>query len=500
MSEEKIRRRGWVKNAAIIFLALMLVFTLFSNTIMNRSLPEVVAQPAQRSTITLRVRGQGSVSANETYDVTLKETREIQSVPVKIGQTVEIGDVLTLLSDRDSTEIQEAEKALEALKLEYEKAVVAASGITYEKQNLAIRRAQEDLDKLYLEKAKGEVSDEELQAGKDKVAALKDDVKSYSEQVAYYEYMAQQAQNDGKPAFGYLTMRDLAKTKLDAAQKDLTTAEEELADLQKRRDGYSTLDDDILTAQRSIEDMVVALNEQQIADGKTQALNAIEMREMQKKIEDATANLAKLRDNTSGSEVVSQVRGVIRQINYTAGKTVTPDDVLMQIDVTDRGYTVSFAVTNEQAAQVKVGDVGEVSNYYMWGAQIQAVLDAIRNDPSKPAGQGKVLTFAIFGEVNAGEQLTITVGQRSAEYDVVVPNSAVREDTNGTFVYQLVAKSSPLGNRYIATRVPVTVIAKDDMSTAIESSLSSGWDSDFVITTSSKPLEHGMQVRQVDNS
>ena len=140
MSEEKIRRRGWVKNAAIIFLALMLVFTLFSNTIMNRSLPEVVAQPAQRSTITLRVRGQGSVSANETYDVTLKETREIQSVPVKIGQTVEIGDVLTLLSDRDSTEIQEAEKALEALKLEYEKAVVAASGITYEKQNLAIRR------------------------------------------------------------------------------------------------------------------------------------------------------------------------------------------------------------------------------------------------------------------------------------------------------------------------------------------------------------------------
>ena len=28
-------RRDWVKNAAIVFLALMLVLTLFSNTFMN---------------------------------------------------------------------------------------------------------------------------------------------------------------------------------------------------------------------------------------------------------------------------------------------------------------------------------------------------------------------------------------------------------------------------------------------------------------------------------
>ena len=42
--QEKPRNRDWVKNAAIIFLAVLLVLTFFSNTIMNRSLPEVATQ------------------------------------------------------------------------------------------------------------------------------------------------------------------------------------------------------------------------------------------------------------------------------------------------------------------------------------------------------------------------------------------------------------------------------------------------------------------------
>ena len=37
MAEEKKFKRGWVKNVAIIFLAVLLVLTFFSNTIMNRS-------------------------------------------------------------------------------------------------------------------------------------------------------------------------------------------------------------------------------------------------------------------------------------------------------------------------------------------------------------------------------------------------------------------------------------------------------------------------------
>ncbi|MEG1661805.1 MAG: RND transporter, partial [Clostridiales bacterium] len=111
-------------------------------------------------------------------------------------------------------------------------------------------------------------------------------------------------------------------------------------------------------------------------------------------------------------------------------------------------------------------------------------------------GQGKILVFSLTGEVEAGTQYTISIGQKSANYDVIVPNSALRSDSNGDFILMVTAKSTPLGNRYIATRVDVKILATDDTNSAISGGPTS-WD--YVITTSSKPLEPGMQVRLVEN-
>ncbi|MDR0948299.1 MAG: efflux RND transporter periplasmic adaptor subunit, partial [Lachnospiraceae bacterium] len=61
MNENRKKRRDWVKNAAIIFLAVMLVLTFFSNTILNYSLPEVAVQYVQPGNITAKVRGTGTI-------------------------------------------------------------------------------------------------------------------------------------------------------------------------------------------------------------------------------------------------------------------------------------------------------------------------------------------------------------------------------------------------------------------------------------------------------
>ena len=94
--------------------------------------------------------------------------------------------------------------------------------------------------------------------------------------------------------------------------------------------------------------------------------------------------------------------------------------------------------------------------------------------------------------IQSGQALNISVGQRSSEYELVVPNSAVREDNNGKFILIVESKSSPLGNRYIATRVDVEVLASDDNNTAISAGL---YGYEYVITTSTKPVEAGQQVR-----
>ena len=88
------------------------------------------------------------------------------------------------------------------------------------------------------------------------------------------------------------------------------------------------------------------------------------------------------------------------------------------------------------------------------------------------------------------------MGQKSANYDLIVPNSAIREDNNGKFILKVDSKQSPLGTRYTATRVDVEVLASDDTQSAISGAL---YGHEFVITTSTKPVEAGKLIRLADN-
>jgi hypothetical protein len=148
-------------------------------------------------------------------------------------------------------------------------------------------------------------------------------------------------------------------------------------------------------------------------------------------------------------------------------------------------------VTTEQSRRVKVGDKADILN--VWGGDISAVISKISNvdgDATK-----KEILFQVSGSAEVGQSLELSVGQQSASYDTVVPNSAIREDNNGKFVLVVNAKSSPLGNRYIAQKVKVDVLAQDDTNAAITGELQGG---DFIITTSTKPLTDGMQVRMAE--
>ena len=115
-------------------------------------------------------------------------------------------------------------------------------------------------------------------------------------------------------------------------------------------------------------------------------------------------------------------------------------------------------------------------------------------DPKDPR-TSRLLTFDLAGDVNAGDQISFSIGERNASYDLVVPNSALRSDTNGSFVLMITAKNSPLGNRYFAKRVDVEILAADDNNSAVTGGINYG---DYVITTSSAPLKSGDQVRMAE--
>lgn len=208
----------------------------------------------------------------------------------------------------------------------------------------------------------------------------------------------------------------------------------------------------------------------------------------QEKVDELTAK-------SIGATITADISGTVTAINVTAGNTTSAATPVAVLQPEGKGFTMSFSVTNEQAKRLAVGDKADLVNAWRFD-DVEVTLASIKPDPDDP-GQKKRLTFDVTGAVTAGQTLNISVGQKSANYDYIVPNNSIREDNNGKFILVVTSKSSPLGTRYYATRVDVEVLASDDSQSAVSSGMLTGYDP--VITTSTKPVEAGKLVRLAEN-
>ena len=620
MAEQKVKKRGWVKNAAIIFLAVMLVLTFFSNTFMNHSLPEVAAQYVQSGSINAKIRGTGTVAANESYEVKTEQARQVLSVPVKVGDKVSAGDTLVLFTDAESDTMKQAQDALDGLLLAYKKALLNNGSADYSKQQREIEYAQTTLDRAKAKRDAAAYSAADLAQAKQNVTNTQTAVTSAKAKVDAATDAATKAQNyrdelgdlkegtsgdyslvtkalneynlakskrvslenlyatqlaalkkaytDAKPSGvdettfieqlvgqyatsknsdevaladaynavkagrdaetaaynSYTAAQDTYNSAytpgnsvewnrrnklLIAAKADQTNAEraktladdaksaadQKYADLKTAKDNYDSAVTEVETAQKSFEDLMFALADQKKTDGKTAAGAALDLADQRRQISEKQKDIAKLKENGDGTVIKSKVNGIVSSVSVSAGKNAEAGAVLMAVVVPDMGYGIDLSVTKEQAKKLKVGDAAEVTNGGWNEKPMTATLMSIKTDSAKP-GTNKLLTFKIEGEdVEAGAQLSLAVGERGGSYDAIVPSSAIRSDSNGSFVLVVVSKSSPLGNRYIAQRVDVKVLASDDTNSAVSGGLTT---SDFVITTSNKPIEPGKLVRLPD--
>ena len=694
MNQEEVRKRkDWVKNAAIVFLTIMLVLTFFSNTIMNYSLPEVATQYVESGTITAKVRGTGNVEAADPYNIVAKESRVISSVVVKQGDEVEKDQVIYYLEDAESEELTQAQKDLEELKLTYMKGLFGnnvssdiiskvASGRTdgfstlqtkvADMQNrmdaaqARVKECQEALEKLTLQstisinnagvntieaenavtradvelsnaqndesraeqefnqeisRRKAEITNEinelkrriediqilingagavtertgdssvdidvnndssgdnnsssntttidgisvpdkqtlieEYKTARDEALAERDKKLDEIYQAAtdsgyqngknINELKAWVAAN-GKEEDYRILLQDYdmadaqynyAVSKLQEAEKNLSGYDGNLAALQNLNSQLAVKEaelnrvasityetgDDIKSAQNKLSEAKQNLTDQtnankqaetayknQIANAEAALKNAqavydllkeeqdemnadinaeLDLAKVSKDIAQKEEEIAKLMEKSMGAAITAPVAGTVSSLAYVAGETTKPEETAAVLQVEGKGYTLKVSVTNEQARKVQVGDTAELQNAWYYD-DAQVILTGIKPDPDNP-GQNKLLEFNVTGSsIQAGQALSISVGQRSSEYEFVVPNSAVREDNNGKFILIVESKSGPLSNRYIATRVDVEVLASDDNYTAISAGL---YGYEYVITTSTKPVEAGKQVR-----
>ena len=673
-TEKTSNRKEWVKNVAIIFLSVMLVLTFFSNTIMNYSLPEVATAMIEPGSITAKIRGTGNLTSDDPYKITIQESRKIASVAVKQGDVVEKEQVLFYLEDKESAELEEAQKALDELLLAYSTTILSgdisneayqniqggkvSSNAEYQSQiNVAkqkVENAQATVDSLEkqiaiagtntgstldkqraldmanteLEKARtnlsslqgklanaqtqsgGDVSDltskkhvaeEDFSAKKDafndgtpitntsggtssgtgsgandstgssvtsslnlsevrqKLQTAVNEanaivlvehqlqnpiVKKYEEITNINEYIAvlntlyehiPEAAADGtsyddkrqaladamheyQKGYEVVYAADLEYQKASKALESVITAGSQMSSLQTAVNNANNYVNECQARVNALENELTnnkANSELQKESLQMQKLSAEEalknaQKELTQLLTDVSSELnlgnqnsiireqrekiAKLKEDAVGAVITAPIAGTVTSVNKIAGESITPNEELAVMQPEGKGFSMSFTVTPEQAKKVTIGEQAEIQNSWYYN-DIKATLIGIRPDPESN-GTKKLLVFNVEGDVQAGQSVSLSIGQRSANYDLLVPNSAVREDNNGKFILIVEAKNSPLGNRYIATRVDVEVLGSDDNKTAISAPL---YGYEYVITTATQPVEAGKQVRLAEN-
>ena len=280
---------------------------------------------------------------------------------------------------------------------------------------------------------------------------------------------------------------DRAKTAYDN-QKASGDTKDTIESLNRQK---AAIDAELAKAQDALKEKQAALTELtgsiSNAYGLQNQMDAIT--KAQEKVDELTAK-------SIGATITADISGTVTAINVTAGSTTSAATPVAVMQPEGKGFTMSFSVTNEQAKRLAVGDKADLVNAWRFD-DVEVTLASIKPDPDDP-GQKKLLTFDVVGAVTAGQTLNISVGQKSANFDYIVPNNSIREDNNGKFILVVTSKSSPLGTRYVATRVDVEVLASDDSQSAVSSGMLTGYDP--VITTATKPVEAGKLVRLSDNN
>ena len=566
------RKREVIKTILIIFLAALLVLLFCSNTIMNKSLPQITTERTTSGKLTERLRGSGMVLSNQTYGVTVDGNKVIDTINVKVGKEVEEGDVLMVVGTGESEALTAAIENLEALELEYSKALLTPDA-DYTSENQAIKHAREDLAEAItardnfnanqgnVEAAKNAYKENKAQLSsytklQEKLTAMiaaidmddyttapveytgeilklseeyKNAEKLYQEKLTVYTAMISTSEEENVettvPTMVSQEEIAAAKTAMETAETARNTAAEayntkksqlrtdysaQLSDAESKIEEYTNLvseyessmggegvtldmlEADVKAKQRALEEVIAQLEKSQKDNAAQDKLENLNLTSMKKNIEKAKEKVEKLKKENETTEIISKHSGIVSAINARVGDETVPDMEIITIDLSSEGYTVEITVDGEKTRKIRKGVEAEVLNN--WNGNITAVLTNIKNDTTANS-KNRILVFSVTGDVDSNTNLDLSIPLGSGNYDTIVPKSAVYTDNKGSFVLIVKSKSSPLGNRYFAERVPVEVLCSDEVSSAISGSVTYG---DYVIVASSLPVKPGDQVRMKD--
>lgn len=500
MKREKVNKKQLAAAAFAVFFLIMAVCTAVSRAAASMVVPKVTTGKVQEGKLSILIQGKGTVETREESLLSLQTGLRVEKI-LQTGTVVKKGDVLlqydqNYLQERieeKQAEIKKLELAVEQAKLtgqpqaRVEAAESAQRDVQLSEDNYA--KAWEDYNaaaEAYETGVAGQQQnlDQELQAAeeeKERVLQQAQELEAAGE-AEEAEKLRQQAEENAEQR------KAQAQSAYDSAIQELelqkSQAEESLqAQDSARAQAYN--------AYESAKEQDAAAAEN---DKKTAEAGSYTTQSAQVDLELAKKELEKLQKvQSENGEVKAPEDGVLKSSTIAAGG-VTDDTASLMFGW--GGYRVKGNLTAEDLSKAETGDEVKI----MVPGQGKTLKKSIGEISGNTNQQGENQTAAgvFYAEMEEkeavyGSEISYEISrQTDSSYKQVIPLSAVRKDSDGTFCLVAEEEKTVLGNEYRAKRVAVTVVEKDSTSAAITSSLG---QEDKIITGSSKDIAPEDKVR-----
>lgn len=539
---ENTKKRTWVTKVIIAFVAVLLLLTFFSNTIMNLFIPKVAGKRVTGGSLSYTNSATAQVEPVTSYKIKGPEGRTVEEVLVSEYDEVKKDDVLVKFKAiEDKSALEALKKDLKDLEREEDYASRTPSSTDYASLKLSVSQAEDQLkqakDQLSKAKNKSDIikkAEKTIKENKEKLPGLAAEVEKASGTVEELgkkdDDFATQIETREKrlkkiePADGSepdasvadeikklkKEISDLKKSqkenkgKLDAASKRLQTASKKQSECEtaiqkaegnleeaKTLPSVSEAKASVEAAEASLKSSKKQLSDARTNDGieKDRADDASTDR--QDRIKDLKEKIEAMEKGYNTEDLKSPVDGMVYSILAGEGDKTEEDTVLMVVVPKSTEYTVTFEFDTDSVNGLNVGMELSTDTYWVEGCKILS----IKPSPEEPREKRLVKCEIIAQIVFPGEFVNGYLGRSNTSYDNLVPAGAVYEDNNGSFVYVIDETKSPFGNTYKVRRVDVDVLATDGATSAISGE---GLESSLIVVRSDEALENGQRVRLED--
>ena len=539
---ENTKKRTWVTKLIIGFVAVLVLLTFFSNTIMNLFIPKVAGKRVTGGTLSYTNSATAPVEPVTGYKIKGIEGRTVEEVMVGEYDMVKKDEVLIKFKAiEDQSALEALKKELKELEREESYASRTPSETDYASLKLSVSQAEDQLkqakDQLSKAKNKSDIikkAEKTIRENKEKLPGLSSEVDKASGTVEELgkkdDELTGEIETREKrlkkiePADGSEPDPSVAdeikklkkeisdlkkdqkenKSKLDKASKRLQTASKKYSDCEsaiqkaegtleeaKSLPSVSEAKSSVEAAESALSSAKKMLSNARTNDGIAKDRADDASTDRQDQIKELKSKIEAMEKGYNTEDLRSPVDGTVYSILAGEGDKTEEDSVLMIVVPDSTEYTVTFEFDAKSAANLNVGMEISTDTYWVEGCKILSIKPAPDDPREKRLVKCEIKAEIVF----PGELVTGYLGRSNTSYDNLVPAGAVYEDNNGSFVYVIDETKSPFGNTYKVRRVDVDVEATDGATSAI---MGEDIESSLIVVRSDEALENGQRVRLED--